>query len=654
MTFDLTMSDTFCPLSLEHYCLLYVICRLDEFPTSYLALLPSRLRQKLLLSLPVLDVCRLEEDPGFSESLDFNAVWRELFHSRQGSFMELEDTLSSVSDEVQWKEEYFRLVVGLALHYFGSSDTNSTSQVNMHLFLDLLLTVRSPLGIEQWPWLDCSPFYSSSMVQSGTLITLRNFVSLPTKSSEAVSMIVEKCNFSPTAVLVILDEFVQSDIWSQRQEEANAAILKRLLSRVEVIRFISEHVSRPDAVSDIPHFFLNKILSVEHPVLHSLIVSNCSCSDMDHIISSCAPLFSPTKVPLSDSTRAPYTGLRNLMLSPRVSFGSHSITTTAADLLASVLQHQTSLSSVSMCSLNPYHKRTRPPNGFVRLYAALSDVLRQPQMGVLGLGDFSLPLAAVESILFNFFTAENSETHGVIMGGLYFLCEEDAPHCSPGLVEMPDTSLETKQCSFLEMEIPPSLCSWISACKKLRFRLFEMNAVSMEEGDALSLVAEHQDFQATRLVFSQISISAPTVRAAIEKLLQMPHLRQFTLRSRDLDAWMLSPILPHIASGLMKQRHRGTLEYLNLSDISINLVEDDADLKLLIGTIASLPQVESFELVLSMNSLSVEKCKLIHQAWLEAGSGRKMKVLDLRLNEGIRNQEVVTDLSADVAATLLT
>lgn len=654
MTFDLDMSDTFSPLSLEHYCFLYVICRLDEFPTSYLALLPSRLRQKLLLSLPVLDVCRLEEDPGFSESVDFNAVWRELFHSRQGSFMELEDTLSSVSDEVQWKEEYFRLIVGLALHYFATSDTNMTSQVNMHLFLDLLLTVRSPLGIEQWPWPDYFPFYSSSMVQCGTLITLRNFVTLPTKSSEAVTMIVEKCHFSPTAVLVILDEFVLSDIWSKRQEEANTAILKQLLSRVEVIRFISENGSRSVAISDVPRFFLDRILSVEQPVLHSLIISNCSCSDIDHIISSCAPLLSPTKVPLTDCARAPYNGLRNLMLSPRISFGNHSITTTSAGLLASVLQHQTNLSSVSMCSLNPYHKRTKPPNGFVRLYTALSDILHRPQMGVLGLGDFTLPLAAVEAILFNFFTAENTETHGVIMGGLSFLSDEDAPHCSPGLVEMPDTSLETKQCSFLEMELSPALCNWLSSCKKLRFRLFEMNAVTLKEGDALSLVAEHRDFETTRLVFSQIALSAPKLRASIEKLLQMPHLREFTLKNRDLNAWMLSPLLPLIASGLMKQRQVGTLEYLNLSDISINLVEDDADLQLLIRTIASLPQVESFELVLSMNSLSVEKCRLIHRAWLEAASGKKMKVLDLRLNEGVRNEEVVTDLSADVAMTLLT
>ena len=50
------MSNEILPLSLQDICKIYIVARLDEFPIDALALLPPKIRQKLLLLFPQADV----------------------------------------------------------------------------------------------------------------------------------------------------------------------------------------------------------------------------------------------------------------------------------------------------------------------------------------------------------------------------------------------------------------------------------------------------------------------------------------------------------------------------------------------------------------------------------------------------------------------
>ena len=61
--------------TLEDFCFSYLIFNLELFRAEYLALLPTRMRRKLLFQLPVADVCRLEET-AVVEGVDMNLVWK--------------------------------------------------------------------------------------------------------------------------------------------------------------------------------------------------------------------------------------------------------------------------------------------------------------------------------------------------------------------------------------------------------------------------------------------------------------------------------------------------------------------------------------------------------------------------------------------------
>ena len=75
-------------LSLVDQCFLYVILNLEEFPPNYLALLPRQIRKELLLSLPMVDICNLEET-AVVEGIEMNDVWQSVRENRVADHVHL-------------------------------------------------------------------------------------------------------------------------------------------------------------------------------------------------------------------------------------------------------------------------------------------------------------------------------------------------------------------------------------------------------------------------------------------------------------------------------------------------------------------------------------------------------------------------------------
>jgi len=64
-------------LSLEETCFFYIMKTLEQYTIEELSLLPVKFREQLLLSLPLVDVCQLEETR-FTAGLDMEAIWEQL------------------------------------------------------------------------------------------------------------------------------------------------------------------------------------------------------------------------------------------------------------------------------------------------------------------------------------------------------------------------------------------------------------------------------------------------------------------------------------------------------------------------------------------------------------------------------------------------
>ena len=66
--------DSCLPFRLQDLCLIAIINELDSYPVDWLALLPLKIRYRLLTNLPVLDLCRLDHTP-VAEGIAVHEIW---------------------------------------------------------------------------------------------------------------------------------------------------------------------------------------------------------------------------------------------------------------------------------------------------------------------------------------------------------------------------------------------------------------------------------------------------------------------------------------------------------------------------------------------------------------------------------------------------
>lgn len=97
------------PEDLRNQCLTYIQMYLEQFPTSYLALLPLAIRKELLYCLPVADRVQLLDDTWFSKGFDVHVddyFSEERRQSYYGSFAFL-GKQALVGDETIEVWDYF-------------------------------------------------------------------------------------------------------------------------------------------------------------------------------------------------------------------------------------------------------------------------------------------------------------------------------------------------------------------------------------------------------------------------------------------------------------------------------------------------------------------------------------------------------------------
>ena len=84
-------------IPLQMQCYMFIVGHLDELPSDVIALLPIVIRRKLLLMLPALDICKLEETPVTDGISMDDEIWKWKCNE-QGIKLE---------DMVSWKDSYF-------------------------------------------------------------------------------------------------------------------------------------------------------------------------------------------------------------------------------------------------------------------------------------------------------------------------------------------------------------------------------------------------------------------------------------------------------------------------------------------------------------------------------------------------------------------
>ena len=109
------------PLSLEDSCLVWLVNDLENYSLESLALLPLRLRYRLLANLPVLDLCQLERT-SVALGVDLESIWKLKFPPwndvQVESKLTTDDSNRAPSNDPSswpWRDQYLHVVATTVL-----------------------------------------------------------------------------------------------------------------------------------------------------------------------------------------------------------------------------------------------------------------------------------------------------------------------------------------------------------------------------------------------------------------------------------------------------------------------------------------------------------------------------------------------------------
>ncbi len=360
------------PLSLEDQCLLHLICHLEEYTPETLASLPLRLRRRLLLNLPAVDVCQLE-DTAVTEGIDMEvSVWKELL-GKQGVTCQEPHFKQKYVDQVYW--------------YFFRGQFSDTSR--------WLFSAPDCLGVTNWAYFQHSfaPVTPDGLYSFPSPSRHVQYSTAERLMTQLLSILVptDTCKFWPERIYIDCTQFVHSDLW-KRRGVVMSNLLSEFFSKVPSLVFDADDSHDVESFN-VPQFILELALSRPPVALTSLSVTGCPdfvchtvaeastffspgcCTQGRHLLHSLCHQMLPRTLPYSGLTAISITG--NDLL-PREEDLLHK-------QLQSIVLHQSALEffSLNCFPTSPY--AVSPPHA-VSLYSTLGSLFSQPQFRSLKLG----------------------------------------------------------------------------------------------------------------------------------------------------------------------------------------------------------------------------------------------------------------------------
>ena len=280
--------------SLQQQCLYSVMGRLEKYSSQTLSLLPANLRRRLLLLLPVADICRLERDDVFMSGLDVDDIWRNIVEDRIGFLIpELEN----------WtKDVYLGHVTKCALTnatYRGLYPHSSKDLIAFMLFgtwaqdeVIFNITMFTDKVLNERVWLAPQRYYRE--------LTIVN------KPLKMAKYILDNLNWLPKEFYL-----TDSDVISEAFNVSNSHEFQLLLSQVETIG-VYQLDYRDSLYAKSLKPLWKAIRQSNSKMLKSVILSAC-VAFLGNTISNMVEVFGNEKEPEeSDSLQHPHTVLDGL------------------------------------------------------------------------------------------------------------------------------------------------------------------------------------------------------------------------------------------------------------------------------------------------------------------------------------------------------
>ena len=467
------------PLALEDCCLAWLVSDLEHYPPELLALLPLRLRYRLLANLPVLDLCQLEHT-SVAEGVDLESIW-ELKCSPWGeegaAIKQGTTTLVKYIDlsSLLWRERYLHAVANTILNnslvHRQKFLRKSASEINSYftdsqyytVVVDWLFSLKSYQFLNEggdlqssYDWQNLASsflFFEAVSGNSCDRLTPPRYVSYKSDCSprpsdeELITLLLRNCNFKPKCLFVMSLRYTVSALLLQREA---CGILKEFLNDVEHLQLYA-----PDKLPNVPVVLFQSMFSG---------ISPCKLRTLQVFIR--------------------HTYSSRLSVKDKEEFQKSMVR-----IIANVIKSQQFLETVHFNFRGRFRDTVLASSEFTALAAALTSFVARPQFRTLDICRFSAPANIVADTLCAFLVSPCSHQQTLKLPRLTTQPSSrqllPASPCPAVAMPVPDAGVEYKEL-YLHQQLPVDesyvhICKTFFAFPKIRLRFLEVGWISTRD-----------------------------------------------------------------------------------------------------------------------------------------------------------------------------
>ena len=567
----------------------------------------------LIQNLPVADVCRLEQS-SFVKGMDMEHIWATLI--RENVLPQL-PFLRREHNPVSTKDDYFSALCGIILNrklYARDFDV-----------LSCLFSVKVCLGIEDWSEI-AHPFCQQVAVRDYEIHgqTLRippryneYFTSEQFSNIGIIRLILDaSCYYFPKSLTLVCESFAENFFSQEWISPENLRMLTTYLHQIRRLSldFSFGNPNRVDMLSALP-FILNVLSNNGKLQLEDFSVRDKSGQFTENTVfaispylkggeGSCQTLETVSLLTTSSSSDCKVT----------ISQFSEPATLELLD----IINNQIQLRKVELCAHRCYGLSC------IRLCSALANLFEQPQFREMHLGLSGMLAGSFQELLSSYLTAPCSGDLSLCLQKMHCFTN-DMSRFSHTLfcLNIPEENILHKSLTMSSLKLPDAVCVWIR--EHVHLRLNELKVVSPSFA-LTTVLLNHPRLEIKRFTL----IVNPRECAALlqspqcfDNVLGSVHLRNFKIDFSNY-GWKAEYLMA-LVSGLHKQAQVGKLELLDISSNKWELLTE-AELTQLFQAIFSLPQLETFTLLISNICYFTEQhIQLLCKCWREIAGGKQLK-----------------------------
>ena len=571
--------------SLERKCLLWIIRNLEQFPVALLSqTVPTRIKLKLLLALPVVDICKLEKTP-FVRDVDMEIIWRRCLEFSGESRIH-----SRLQHEWSAKQVYFNKLCSIAV--------NVDLQLKGHRSMEAQNLCKSFLFL---PVDRMQPHWVHDVIHASSRYDAIEFTNVSLMQHLTIH-----CGYYPRLL-------VFTNALKLLPQEFGLEIF---LSQVEHVIF-NPNPFKYDVFPAFCAYVIEELCNNSSSHLHYIEFFNCETVTWKCIL----PVLS-IKCSAADKVLV----LKGIAIVSDEEI-DHEDVESVADIVASVILAQKQLEEFFIS--NWFFPRSG--KNTAKLLSAIKLLLNQPCLKSLGIENCALTREYFHSIIHSFLLSNAFATQRLYICNVRILGEQ--PMQTSFYAPTHDFSRKTLHLQSIDLHfLLPVLVQY----DKLNFQSLALIFPREQSESVISDILTHSSIASTVINLSGVNFTLlANPSACIKSVLLCTDLLELYLDSCFLSEGNLLNLLALI----IPQAH--SLRVLSVRENHIGLASN-LDIRLFFAGICKLSQLHLFELDLSSNLITFLHLKIFRDTLVDTGRDCCLKrlsvyevVADIEMNDEI-------------------